>query len=63
MTSKTSLFLLNKINYFYLQKKFYEDLLPKKVYEATKEKEDVISNWSHLIFVNTFLVFIYVILL
>ena len=24
------------------------DLSPKKAYEATKEKEDVISNWSHL---------------
>ena len=24
------------------------DLSPKKAYEATKEKKDVISNWSHL---------------
>ena len=24
------------------------DLSPKKVHEATKEKKDVISNWSHL---------------
>ena len=42
MACKTSLFLLNKINYFYLH------LLPNKAYEATKEKKDVISNWSHL---------------
>ena len=24
------------------------DLSPKKAYEATNEKEDVVSNWSHL---------------
>ena len=42
MACKTSLFLLNKINYFYFH------LLPNKAYEATKEKKDVISNWSHL---------------
>ena len=42
MACKTSLFLLNKINYFYLH------LLLNKAYEATKEKKDVISNWSHL---------------
>ena len=42
MACKTSLFLLNKINYFYLH------LLPNIAYEATKEKKDVILNWSHL---------------
>ena len=42
MARKTSLFLLNKIIYFYLH------LLPNKAYEATKENKDVISNWSHL---------------
>ena len=42
MACKTSLFLLNKIIYFYLH------LLPNKAYEARKEKKDVISNWSHL---------------
>ena len=26
----------------------YTDLTPKKAYEATKEKKDVISNWPHL---------------
>ena len=43
MTSKTSLFLLNKINYFYLQW-----FIAEERYEAAKEKKDVISNWSHL---------------
>ena len=43
MACKTSLFLLNKINYFYLHW-----FIAKKAYEATKEKKDVISNWSHL---------------
>ena len=43
MAGKTSLFLLNKINYFYLHW-----FIAKKAYEATKEKKDVISNWSHL---------------
>ena len=42
MARKRSLFLLNKINFT------CTDLLPKKAYEATKEKEDMISNWSHL---------------
>ena len=41
MACKTSLFLLNKIN-------SCTDLSPKKAYEATNEKEDVVSNWSHL---------------
>ena len=43
---KTSLFLLNKINYFYLH--WYAFLSPKKSYQAAKEKKDVISNRSHL---------------
>ena len=43
MAGKTSLFLLNKINYFYLHW-----FIAKKAYETTKEKKDVISNWSHL---------------
>ena len=43
MACKTSLFLLNKINYFYLHW-----FIAEKTYEATKEKKDVISNWSHL---------------
>ena len=43
MAYKTSLFLLNKINYFYLHW-----FIAKKAYEATKEKKDVISNWPHL---------------
>ena len=43
MACKTSLFLLNKFITFTCT-----DLSPKKAYEATKEKKDVISNWSHL---------------
>ena len=43
MTCKTSLFLLNKINYFYLHW-----FIAEKAYEVTKEKKDVVSNWSHL---------------
>ena len=43
MACKTSLFLLNKINYFYLHW-----FIAEETYEATKEKKDVISNWSHL---------------
>ena len=43
MTCKASLFLLNKTNYFYLHW-----FIAKKAYEETKEKKDVISNWSHL---------------
>ena len=43
MACKTSLFLLNKFITF-----TRTDLSPKKAYEATKEKKDVISNWSHL---------------
>ena len=43
MACKTSLFLLNKFVTFTCT-----DLSPKKAYEATKKKKDVISNWSHL---------------
>ena len=43
MANKTSLFLLNKIITFTCT-----DFPPKKAYEATKKKKDVISNWSHL---------------
>ena len=43
MAYKTSLFLLNRINYFYLHW-----FIAKKAYESTKEKKDVISNWPHL---------------
>ena len=43
MAYKTSLFLLNKINYFYLHW-----FIAEKVYEATKVKKDVVLNWSHL---------------
>ena len=42
MAFKTSLFLLNKINFT------CTDLSPKKACEATKKKKDVVSNWSHL---------------
>ena len=41
MACKTSLFLLNKINFT------CTDLSPKKACEATKKKKDVVSNWSH----------------
>ena len=43
MACKTSLFLLIKLITFTCT-----DLSPKKAHEATKEKKDVISNWSHL---------------
>ena len=43
MVRKTSLFLLNKIYYFYCT-----DLSRKKACEATKEKKDVVSNWPRL---------------
>ena len=43
MACKTSLFLLSKINYFYLHW-----FIVEKSVEATKEKKDVISNLSHL---------------
>ena len=42
MACKTSLFLLNEITFT------CTDLSPKKPHEATKEKKDVVSNWSHL---------------
>ena len=42
MACRTSFFLLNKIIFT------YADLLSKKACEATKEKKDVVSNWSHL---------------
>ena len=42
MACKTSLFLLNKITFT------STDLSPKKAQEATKEKKDLVSNWSHL---------------
>ena len=43
MACKISLFLLNKFVTFTCT-----DLSPKKAYEATKEKKDVLSNWFHL---------------
>ena len=43
MACKTSLFYLRKLITFTCT-----DLSPKKAYEATKEKKDVVSNWSHL---------------
>ena len=43
MACKTSLFLLIKLITFTCT-----DLSPKKAREVTKEKKDVISNWSHL---------------
>ena len=43
MACKTSLFLLIKLITFTCT-----DLSSKKVCEATKEKEDVVSNWPHL---------------
>ena len=42
MACKTSLFLIKLITFI------CTDLSPKKAYEVTKEKKDVISNWSHL---------------
>ena len=42
MACKTSLYLIKLITFT------CTDLSPKKAYEATNEKEDVVSNWSHL---------------
>ena len=43
MACKTSLFLLKKLITFACN-----DLSPKKTCETTKQKKDVVSNWSHL---------------
>ena len=42
MAYKTSLYLIKLITFT------CTDLSPKKAYEVTKEKKDVVSNWSHL---------------
>ena len=42
MACKTSLYLIKLITFT------CTDLSPKKACEATKEKKDVVSNWSHL---------------
>ena len=42
MACQTSFFLIRLITFI------CTDLLSKKMYEATKEKKDVIQNWSHL---------------
>ena len=43
MACKTSCYYLIKLITFTCT-----DLSPKRAYEATKEKKNVVSNWSHL---------------
>ena len=43
--------MASKASFSYLMKLITStctDLSPEKVYETTKEKKDVVSNWSHL---------------
>ena len=43
MARKTSLFLLNKVNYFYL----HWFIAEKKLVKQQRKRKDVFLNWSH----------------